>query len=105
MSWLEFHNTPKHGSWLNQAEIESSIFEHGCLSRPVPTTQAMQQRVGELEAERNARCATIDWQFTNRQARIKLKKLYPTLRAPANESEQGGQPHVLNRALSQPPRM
>ncbi len=83
---LEFHFTPKHGSWLNQAEIEISIFERSCLSRPVPDTQTLQQRVGALEAERNERRATIDWQFTNRQARVKLKKLYPTLRAPANGS-------------------
>jgi hypothetical protein len=74
---LEFHYTPKHGSWLNQAEIEISIVERGCLSRPVPDTPTMQQRVKALEDERNERRATIRWQFTNRQARVKLKKLYP----------------------------
>jgi hypothetical protein len=74
---LEFHSTPKHGSWLNRAEIEISIFARGCLSRPVPDTQTLQQRVGALEAERNERRATIDWQFTNQQARVKLKQLYP----------------------------
>lgn len=76
---LEFHHTPKHGSWLNQAEIEISIFERGCLSRPVPDSATLQQRVKALEEERNAQRATIDWQFTNQQARIKLKKLYPVL--------------------------
>jgi hypothetical protein len=70
------HYTPKHGSWLNQAEIEISIFARGCLSRPVPDTQTLQQRVRALEAQRNERRATIDWQFTNRQARVKLKQLY-----------------------------
>ena len=78
---LEFHYTPKHGSWLNQAEIEISIFERSCLSRPVPDTAALEQRVGALEAERNTHRATIDWQFTNRQARVKLKKLYPVIKA------------------------
>jgi hypothetical protein len=73
---LEFHYTPKHGSWLNQAEIEISVFERGCLSRPVPDTATLQQRVQALEAERNERRATIDWQFTSQQARLKLKKLY-----------------------------
>jgi len=79
LSRLEFHYTPKHGSWLNQAEIEISIFERGCLSRPVPDSATLQQRVKALEEERNACRATIDWQFTNRQARVKLKKLYPIL--------------------------
>ncbi len=77
---LEFHYTPKHGSWLNQAEIEISVFERGCLSRPVADTQTLEQRVHALEAERNAQRATIDWQFTSRQARVKLKKLYPVVR-------------------------
>ena len=76
---LEFHYTPKHGSWLNQAEIEISIFERGCLSRPVGDTATLEQRVRTLEEERNARRATIDWQFTSRQARVKLKKLYPVV--------------------------
>ncbi len=74
---LEFHYTPKHGSWLNQAEIEISIFERGCLSRPVDDLATLERRVSALEAERNARRATIEWQFTNRQARVKLKRLYP----------------------------
>jgi hypothetical protein len=77
LSRLEFHYTPKHGSWLNQAEIEISIVERGCLSRPVGDMTTLEQRVSALEAERNARRAAIEWQFTNRQARVKLKKLYP----------------------------
>jgi hypothetical protein len=79
---LEFHFTPKHGSWLNQAEIEISVFERGCLSRPVPDTATLQQRVQALEAERNEQRATIDWQFTARDARVKLKKLYPVVKNP-----------------------
>jgi hypothetical protein len=81
LSRLEFHYTPKHGSWLNQAEIEISIFERGCLSRRVADKATLEQRVRALEIERNARRATIDWQFTNKQARVKLKKLYPVVKS------------------------
>jgi hypothetical protein len=79
LSRLEFHYPPKHGSWLNQAEIEISIFERGCLSRRVADKATLEQRVMSLEIERNDRRATIDWQFTNRQARVKLKKRYPAV--------------------------
>ena len=58
-----------------------SIVERGCLSRPVEDVSALEQRVRTVEDERNARKATIDWQFTNRQARVKLKKLYPVVKA------------------------
>ncbi len=74
---LEFHYTPKHGSWLNMAEIEISVFERGCLSRPVEDLPTLTRRVGALEAERNAAQATIRWQFTTQQARTKLPDLYP----------------------------
>jgi hypothetical protein len=74
---LEFHYTPKHGSWLNMAEIEISVFERGCLSRPVGDRQTLAQRVQVLEIERNAHQATIGWRFTTRQARTTLKRLYP----------------------------
>jgi hypothetical protein len=77
---LEFHYTPKHGSWLNQAEIEISIFERGCLSRPVPDMATLKQRVGALEVERNERRATIEWQFTARDAWGTLKNLYPVVK-------------------------
>jgi hypothetical protein len=80
LSRLEFCFTPKHGSWLNQAQIEISIVERGCLSRPVGDTATLQRRVSALEAERNARRATIEWQFTSRQARVKLKRLYPVVK-------------------------
>jgi hypothetical protein len=69
--------TPKHGSWLNMAEIEISVLERGCLSRPVPDFQTLEQRVKTLEAERNATRCTIHWQFTSQQARTKLVDLYP----------------------------
>jgi hypothetical protein len=76
---LAFHYTPKHGSWLNQAEIEISIVERRCLSRPVGDLATLEQRVRALEEERNTHQATIDWQFTPQQARIKLKRLYPVV--------------------------
>jgi hypothetical protein len=79
MASLEFCFIPKHASWLNQAEIEISIFERGCLSRPVGDRATLERRVKALEDERNTRQATIDWQFTNRHARVKLKKLYPVV--------------------------
>ena len=74
---LEFHYTPKHGSWLNMAEIEISVFERGCLARPVGDLPTLRRRVCALETERNAAQATIRWQFTTQQARTKLTDLYP----------------------------
>lgn len=74
---LEFHYTPKHGSWLNMAEIEISVIERGCLARPVGDLPTLRQRVNALEAERNAAHATIQWQFTSQQARVTLADLYP----------------------------
>ncbi len=76
-SRLEVHYTPKHGSWLNMAEIEISIVERECLSRPVPDTATLVQRVAALEAESNAAHARIRWQFTPDDARTKLHALYP----------------------------
>lgn len=74
---LEFHYTPTHGSWLTMAEIEISVFERGCLSRPVGDVPTLRPRVTVLEAERNAANCTIHWQFTSQQARTKLAGLYP----------------------------
>ena len=74
---VEFHHTPKHGSWLNMAETEISVFERGCLSRPVGDLATLERRVSVLEAERNAAHCTIHWQFTSQQARTKLADLYP----------------------------
>lgn len=74
---VEFHYTPKYGSWLKMAEIEISVFERGCLSRPVGDRQTLAARVAALEAERNAAGCTIQWQLTSPQARVKLASLYP----------------------------
>jgi DDE superfamily endonuclease len=71
------HYTPKHGSWLNMAEIEISVCERGCLARPVADLATLARRVKALEGERNAARCTIHWQFTSQQARTKLVDLYP----------------------------
>jgi hypothetical protein len=76
-SRFEVHYTPKHGSWLNMAEIEISVFERGCLSRPVGDLQTLNRRVKALEAERNEARCPIHWQFTSPQARTTLVDLYP----------------------------
>lgn len=75
---LEFHFTPKHASWLNMAEIEFSVLDRQCLKRRIPTAQQMQQEVDAWANQRNNNCQTVDWQFTTIDARIKLKRLYPS---------------------------
>ena len=75
---LEFHYTPKHGSWLNMAEIELSVFGRQCLSRRIPDEQTLKREIAALEEERNRAGATVDWQFTSQDARIKLKSIYPS---------------------------
>jgi hypothetical protein len=82
---VEFHHTPKHGSWLNMAEIEISVFERSCLSRPVGDVATLERRVTALEKERNAARCTIHWQFTSQQARVKLADLYPVKQTPLDE--------------------
>ena len=74
---LEFHHTPKHGSWLNMAEIEFSIFSRSCLRKRVPDEDALCREVGGLELERNGAQARINWRFSILDARTKLHRLYP----------------------------
>lgn len=74
---LTFHYTPKHASWLNMAEIEFSVILRK-LGPRVPTEQALKYKVEAIERSRNDAEATVDWQFTNDNARIKLKRLYPS---------------------------
>jgi hypothetical protein len=76
---LEFHYTPKHGSWLNVAEIELSVLQRQCLNRRIPNQDTMQSEIAAWEGERNNRPSKIDWQFRTSDARIKLKHLYPKL--------------------------
>ena len=76
---LEIHYTPKHGSWLNIAEIELSALNGLCLDRRISSIELMRKEVAAWELDRNNRSATIDWRFTTQGARIKLKRLYPKL--------------------------
>lgn len=75
---LEFHHTPKHGSWLNMAEIEFSVLAGQCLDRRLPDSATVSAEVAAWETERNAERATINWRFTTDKARSKLERLYPS---------------------------
>lgn len=77
-STLEIHYTPKHGSWLNMAEIELSVLSRQCLERRVPERAVLEQKIAAWVVERNAKGAPIDWRFTTEDARIKLRRLYPS---------------------------
>ena len=76
---LEIHYTPKHGSWLNIAEIELRVLMSQCLNRRISDRQTLEREVMQWQVERNFLKAKIDWRFSNEDARIKLKRLYPTL--------------------------
>ncbi|MDR1880033.1 MAG: IS630 family transposase, partial [Tannerellaceae bacterium] len=76
---FEFIYTPKHGSWLNMAEIEIHVLMGQCLKRRIGDMETMKQQVDAWQKDRNNKDAKINWQFTNDDARIKLKKLYPTI--------------------------
>lgn len=76
---LEFHYTPKHGSWLNMAEIELSVLERQCLDRCLPDLETLKREITTYEERRNTERATIDWRFTNKDARVKLHRLYPSI--------------------------
>jgi hypothetical protein len=78
---LEFHYTPKHGSWLNMAEIELSVLSRQCLDRRIPDQATLRRETAAWVDRRNTAQATIDWQFTSADARVKLKKLYPVLKS------------------------
>lgn len=77
---LEIHYTPKHGSWLNMAEIELSVLARQCLAGRIPSFEQAQQRVSAWQQQRDHAHTTIDWRFTTTDARIKLKHLYPSLK-------------------------
>ena len=76
---LEIHYTPKHGSWLNIAEIELRILSTQCLNRRIPDKQTLKREVNQWQNQRNFLKAKVDWRFSSDNARIKLKQLYPTL--------------------------
>ena len=75
---LEFHDTPKHGSWLNMAEIELSVLQRQCLDRRIPDEATLVREIAAWEKQRNQEQATIDWRFSVTDAREKLKRLYPS---------------------------
>ena len=76
---LEIHYTPKHGSWLNIAEIELSVLKRQCLAGRMDCIEKMRDAVGVWNTDRNNRQTKVDWQFQTKDARIKLKRLYPIL--------------------------
>jgi hypothetical protein len=76
---LEIHYTPKHGSWLNIAEIELSALSRQCLDRRFADEAAFRAAIAAWEARRNAAGGKVDWRFTTEDARIKLKRLYPSI--------------------------
>ena len=75
---LEFHYTPKHGSWLNMAEIELSVLARQCLKRRIADKETLQREVAPWQAERNRQQATIQWRFSTTDARTRLNRLYPS---------------------------
>lgn len=77
---LEIHHTPKHGSWLNIAEIELSVMTSQCLDRRIDNLVPLRSELAAWESDRNSRQKGVDWQFTTSDARIKLKRLYPQIK-------------------------
>lgn len=76
---FEWHYTPKHGSWLDMAETELSVLARQCLDQRIPDMPALRAATGSWEQTRNAATVKVDWQFTTADARVKLKRLYPTI--------------------------
>ena len=74
---LEFHHTPKHGSWLNMAEIELSVFSRHCLKGRIGDEETLRSQIGAFETKRNESGTTIDWLFRSQDARVKLNRIYP----------------------------
>jgi DDE superfamily endonuclease len=77
---FEFHYTPKHGSWLNMAEIEFSVLSRQCLDRRIGEIGVLRSEIGAWQQKQNAASKIIDWQFTTAEARVKLKRLYPVIK-------------------------
>jgi len=75
---FEFHFTPKHGSWLNMAEIELSVFTRLAWAGYIPDVETLERNTRSIEQERNTQQASVNWQFTSQDARIKLHRLYPS---------------------------
>lgn len=78
---IEIHHTPKHGSWLNIAEIELSVLTQQCLARRIPDIKSLEKETKKWVCKRNEQQKGVDWQFTTEDARIKLKRLYPRIQS------------------------
>jgi hypothetical protein len=78
---IDWHYTPKHGSWLNMAEIELSVLGRQCLDQRIPDVSALEREVAAWVVRRDAASHSIDWRFTTEDARIKLKRLYPSFQS------------------------
>ena len=76
---FKFHFTPKHGSWLNMAEIELSVLSRQCINRRIPDLEILAKAVQAWLTDRNAKFVKVDWRFSTADARIKLKRLYPKI--------------------------
>lgn len=77
---FDFVFTPKHGSWLNMAEIELHVLNGQCLNRHISSMKEVREQVDAWQGHRNNRTSTINWQFTTKESRIKLKRLYPSIK-------------------------
>ena len=100
---VEFHYTPKQGSWLNMAEIEIAILERNALSRRLQDEAALRRQVSAVETERNEQRGGISWQFTSRDARHKLERLYPVKETCTTCSIQAAVEERLCCSPAQPP--
>jgi hypothetical protein len=78
---LEFHYTPKHGSWLNMVELEISVFDRQCWDRRIGDVETLHCQTQALQEQRNAARATVNWHFTCRDARIRMRRIYPSVSA------------------------
>lgn len=76
---LDIHYTPKHGSWLNMAEIEIGVLSRQCLNRRIPDQEVLRAEIGQWQEQRNREAIAVNWRFTTQDARVKLKSLYPSI--------------------------
>ena len=76
---LEIHYTPKHGSWLDMAEIEIGVLSRQCLNRRIPDQETLRTEINAWQEQRNQKAVCVNWRFTAEDARIKLKSLYPSI--------------------------
>ncbi len=76
---IEIHYTPKHGSWLDMAEIEIGIMARQCLHRRIPDQDSLKREIKAWQNQRNQKAVRVDWRFTTKEARVKLKSLYPAI--------------------------